>query len=94
MIPTLSNSTVSAVASDHSRQLSQCEGTAELHGDVAVSFQIDATGLTDAWILEHSDVPFGPLTCFSAAVYGVDWSGVSSTPAEVSLVFTLDAPAP
>ena len=41
---TLSSATVSAIASDHSRQLSQCEGTAELHGDVAVSFQIDGTG--------------------------------------------------
>ena len=40
----LSNATVSAVASDHSAQLSQCEGSASLHGDVAVSFQIDATG--------------------------------------------------
>ncbi|HEY5951851.1 MAG TPA: TonB family protein, partial [Kofleriaceae bacterium] len=43
-IPSLSNATVSAVASDHSRQLSGCEGSADLHGDVAVSFQIDATG--------------------------------------------------
>jgi TonB family protein len=43
-IASLSNATVSAVASDHSAQLSQCEGSASLHGDVAVSFQIDATG--------------------------------------------------
>jgi serine/threonine-protein kinase len=41
---TLSNATVSGVASDHSRQLAQCEGNAELHGDVAVAFQIDANG--------------------------------------------------
>ena len=41
---TLSNATVSAIASDHSKQLSMCEGSAELHGDVAVSFQIDAVG--------------------------------------------------
>ena len=43
-MPTLSSSTVSAVASDHAHQLSQCEGTAELHGDIAVSFQIDGAG--------------------------------------------------
>ncbi|HTL31684.1 MAG TPA: protein kinase [Kofleriaceae bacterium] len=40
----LSNATVSGVASDHSRELGKCEGGAELHGDVAVSFQIDAGG--------------------------------------------------
>ena len=40
----LSNATVSGVASDHSRELGKCEGGAELHGDVAVSFQIDGTG--------------------------------------------------
>jgi serine/threonine-protein kinase len=41
---TLSNATVSAIASDHSQQLSQCEGSGSLKGDVAVMFQIDGTG--------------------------------------------------
>jgi outer membrane biosynthesis protein TonB len=41
---TLSNATVSAIASDHSGQLSKCEGGANLHGDVAVTFQIDGNG--------------------------------------------------
>ena len=40
----LSNATVSAIASDHSDQLAKCEGSAGLRGDVAVTFQIDATG--------------------------------------------------
>ena len=40
----LSNATVSAVASDHSRQLSVCEGGNTLKGDVVVHFQIDGTG--------------------------------------------------
>ena len=43
-MPTLSSGAVSAVASDHARQLAKCEGGAELHGDVSVSFQIDASG--------------------------------------------------
>ncbi len=43
-IAMLSNATVSAVASDHARQLTKCEGTEELHGDVSISFQIDANG--------------------------------------------------
>lgn len=44
VIPSLSNATVAAIASDHSAQLSKCEGGATLHGDVAVSFQIDGAG--------------------------------------------------
>jgi serine/threonine-protein kinase len=43
-IQLLSNATVSAVASDNARQLGKCEGGATLHGDIAVSFQIDAAG--------------------------------------------------
>jgi serine/threonine protein kinase/outer membrane biosynthesis protein TonB len=44
VIPTLSNATVSAIASDHSRQLSACEGSSQLKGDVAVMFQVDGQG--------------------------------------------------
>ena len=40
----MSNATVTAVASDHAKQLSKCEGSDELHGEVSVSFQIDANG--------------------------------------------------
>ncbi|HEY5944743.1 MAG TPA: protein kinase [Kofleriaceae bacterium] len=43
-ISLLSNATVAAAASDHSAQLARCEGGAALHGEVAVSFQIDGTG--------------------------------------------------
>jgi TonB family protein len=44
VIPMLSNATISAIASDNARQLAKCEGTYELHGDVSVTFQIDANG--------------------------------------------------
>jgi serine/threonine protein kinase len=43
-MPTLSNATVSSVASDHGGQLAKCEGGATLKGDVTVSFQIDGSG--------------------------------------------------
>ena len=43
-IPQLSSSLVSSVANDHARQLAACEAGQELHGDVSVSFQIDAAG--------------------------------------------------
>jgi 2-oxoglutarate dehydrogenase E2 component (dihydrolipoamide succinyltransferase) len=44
MIAQLSNATISAVASDHARQLSKCENGTDLHGDVSVAFQIDGSG--------------------------------------------------
>ncbi|MDB4952446.1 MAG: Protein kinase [Myxococcales bacterium] len=44
VIAQLSDATITAVASDHARQLSKCEGTEEVHGEVSVSFQIDAAG--------------------------------------------------
>ena len=40
----LSNATVSAVASDNARVLGKCENGTTLHGDIAVSFQIDGAG--------------------------------------------------
>ena len=43
-MPTLSSAQVAAVAADHSRQLTACEGGAELHGEVQVAFEIDASG--------------------------------------------------
>jgi len=43
-IPTLSAAAITEVASEHGRQLARCEGTAQLRGDVTVTFQIDGAG--------------------------------------------------
>ena len=40
----LSSATVSLVAGDHAAQLAKCEGSNGLHGDVAISFEINAAG--------------------------------------------------
>ncbi len=40
----LAPATVSLVAGDHAAQLSKCEGTDALHGDVAITFEINAAG--------------------------------------------------
>jgi len=40
----LSTATVSMVANDHAAQLSKCEGGNSLHGDIAVTFEINAAG--------------------------------------------------
>jgi len=43
-IAQLAPATVSLVAADHAAQLSKCEGTDPLHGDVAITFEINAAG--------------------------------------------------
>ena len=40
----LSQASVEGVASQHRKELSKCEGTDELHGEVSVKFEINATG--------------------------------------------------
>ncbi len=40
----LSAATVSLVAGDHAAQLAKCENQASLHGDVSISFAINAAG--------------------------------------------------
>jgi len=65
------------------------ELTPDLEASVDLAFQLDSSGLQDAWVDDHDDVPFGPLTCFGGAVYEVDWSGMTSSPIEVT--FTFDA---
>jgi hypothetical protein len=46
-----------------------------LSGRVILEFKLDATGLAEAGIRDHSDVPVGPLTCFATALYAADWPG-------------------
>ncbi|MDP2316630.1 MAG: hypothetical protein Q8P41_27295 [Pseudomonadota bacterium] len=66
-----------------------------LAGSVSMAFQLDASGLEDAWVVDHSDVPFGPLSCFGSAIGGIDWTGVTSEPLEVTFPFQFDSnPAP
>jgi serine/threonine protein kinase len=43
-IPQLSHAVVDRVASDHSRDLSKCDGGEELHGEITVKFAVDASG--------------------------------------------------
>ena len=40
----LSQASVAGVASQHRRELSKCEGTDELHGEIAVTFAVNAAG--------------------------------------------------
>lgn len=62
----------------------------DLEGKVLLDFQIGPGGLQDAWVEDHENVPLGPLTCFSSAVYAADWTGVTDEPLEITwpVVFT------
>jgi TonB family protein len=40
----LSQGTIASVASQHSRELAKCEGTADLHGEITVRFEVNAAG--------------------------------------------------
>lgn len=61
----------------------------DLEGEVNMGFQIDADGLQQAAVVDHTDVPLGPLSCFSAAIDTVDWSGVTSEPVEITFPFQI-----
>ncbi len=42
--PQLAHAMVERVASDHSRELSKCDGGEDLHGEITVNFAVDASG--------------------------------------------------
>lgn len=65
-----------------------------LAGEVEIGFQLEHDGLTQAWVEDHSDVPFGPRSCFGAAIAAADWSGVGEEPLEVTLRFGFSAEDP
>ena len=69
------------------------EDDPELSGEVSMRFGVDANGLQEAWIEDHTDVPLGPLSCFGTAVAAIDWSGVTQEPVEISTRYAFDGDA-
>jgi hypothetical protein len=55
-----------------------------IDGTAMLAFQIGPAGLTDVWLAEHADLPAAAATCFSSAVYAVDWAGLSDSPFEIT----------
>jgi hypothetical protein len=51
---------------------------------VMLVFTLDARGLQDVWIEDHPDVGASPLACLSQAVHGVDWTGLTHEPLQMS----------
>ena len=47
-----------------------------LAGEVVMELTLTPEGLGEGSILNHSDVPVGPLSCFGAALYEGDWPAV------------------
>jgi len=60
-----------------------------LDGEVLIGFQLDESGLTESWVQDDAELPFGVKSCFGNAVYGVDWSHVVKKPAEVTQKFAV-----
>ncbi len=48
----------------------------ELAGALELEFVLDATGLQAVQILDHSEVPVGPMSCFATALYDAEWPRV------------------
>jgi len=42
-------------------------------GDVALGFDVGPEGLTEVWVEDVDNVPAGPLTCLSGAIWEADW---------------------
>jgi hypothetical protein len=55
-----------------------------IDGTAMLAFQIGPAGLTDVWLAEHADLPAAAATCFSSAVYAVDWTGIADGPIEIT----------
>ena len=79
-----------ALEEDVRECLSQWEALdAGATGEVMLVFQLDSKGLQKTWLDSAADVPFGPRSCISNAVYGLDWANVVTEPAQVSQRFEL-----
>jgi hypothetical protein len=50
----------------------------KLAGTLEVAFVLDQNGLGEVEILDHTDVPMGPLSCFATALYDAHWPRVDS----------------
>lgn len=57
--------------------------------EVTIGFYLDSSGLTESFVENADDLPFGPKTCLSNAVYGIDWSHIVEAPAKVTKRFTI-----
>lgn len=57
--------------------------------EVMIGFELDSSGLTRSFVENAEDLPFGPKTCLSNAVYGIDWSHIVEAPAKVTKRFTI-----
>ncbi len=57
--------------------------------NVMIAFEIDANGLQRSWLEHDVEIPFGPRTCLSNAVYGLDWSKIVDQPAKLTQRFEL-----
>jgi RNA polymerase sigma-70 factor (ECF subfamily) len=58
---------------------------------VMLGLKVDEQGLEDVWIEGQPAIPDGPLRCLSSAAYEIDWSGLTTAPAMVTLPLRYEA---
>lgn len=51
----------------------------DLAGAVELEFVVDEQGLGEVEVLDHSQVPMGPLSCFATALYDAEWPRVEGS---------------
>ena len=61
-----------------------------LQGSLMLSIEIDAKGVKKAWVDTDAGIPLGPQSCFSNAVYGIDWSHMVDSPAKITRPYSFD----
>ncbi|MBK7860092.1 MAG: hypothetical protein IPJ65_16055 [Archangiaceae bacterium] len=61
----------------------------EAQAQVLLGFEIDSGGLQRSWVDADGGLPFGVRSCFSNAVYGLDWSHLVEQPAQLTNRFSL-----
>jgi len=85
--PQLAHAVVDRVASDHSRDLSKCDGGEELHGEITVKFTVDASGkVTKAQVATGIKKP-KVSACILRLVYG--WHFPKQGPTGAQGTYTL-----
>jgi RNA polymerase sigma-70 factor (ECF subfamily) len=66
------------------------EAEPALERGIMLGLSLDPDGLDEVWMEGHEAVPSGPLSCFSEAIYGLDWRGLTERTVTVTFPVRYD----
>jgi hypothetical protein len=61
-----------------------------LQASLTLGIELDPKGVQKAWVASDAGIPLGPQSCFSNAVYGIDWSHLVDSPAMITRPYSLE----